>query len=108
LIEAIHAVVEHHSAAVNFNHMNKDESRAEKIKSRCERILKALDDCPKSGTLQFYQGVKEILKASRDARGEELQVVDRRLDDIVKNLQVTKDAKGEEILGFRRWEKFMS
>jgi hypothetical protein len=30
-----------------------------------------------------------------------------RLDALIKELQVIKDANGEKILGYRRWEEFM-
>jgi hypothetical protein len=78
------------------------------IESRCERVRNALDDCPKAGLLFFYQVIRIILTASRGAKSEqELRALLLQLDEVVQTLQFTKDANGEEVLSFRRWEKFM-
>ena len=80
----------------------------QEILSRCLRIKSALDDCPKSGLLRFYQRWGEIRAAAEtDADEKLLQNLDSQLDALIEELQVTDDANGEKILGFSRWEKFM-
>ena len=71
------------------------------IRVRCERILKALDDCPQSGPAFYYQVVRQVLSASTEASERELHGLQRRLDEIVQALQGKKDANGKEIPGFR-------
>ena len=87
--------------------MKSNSELQEDIQSRCERVRRALEDCPKSGLLRFYQAVGEIRTASSLSTDGDLARLDSRLDSLIQELQVTDDANGEKILGFRRWEKFM-
>jgi hypothetical protein len=85
--------------------MKTDSELRESIVLRCKSTIAALDDCPPPG-LPFYRvEVQEILEAA-ERQGvtlDDLEFLDSRLDELIKRLQVADDARGEKVLGQRRW-----
>lgn len=87
--------------------MKSHSQQREDIRSRCESVKKALNDCPNAGLLSFFQRIGEIENAAATIADQDLHGLDSQLDALIKELQATEDAHGEKILGWRRWEKFM-
>jgi hypothetical protein len=87
--------------------MKSDPELRADIQSRCGRVKRALDECPKSGLRRFYQTLGDIRSGSDIVAGGALRSLDSRLDALIKRLQMTEDANGVKILGRPRWGKFM-
>jgi hypothetical protein len=64
------------------------------IRSRCQRVLNALDDCPKAGRLFFYQALRQVLSASSEANEQELRCLKLRINDIIEALNTRDGGKG--------------
>jgi hypothetical protein len=90
--------------------MRPDSEVRESILIRCKSVIAALDDCPAPGLPFSRQQAQKIIEAAQHvgATRIDLDPLNSQLDEVIKRLQVTDDAKGEKVLSQRRWEKYFA